>query len=356
MRPIFGRKYMFSTWQVEITTRCGLICKMCPKWAEEERYNKDMGLDDFKKISVYFPKVETVILEGWGESLLHPNLIDMIRIVKGKGSKVGFVTSGYGLNGDYILDLLRSGVDFIGFSFSGAKAETHESIRKGSNYEELKSNIILFRELAKRHNLKIPKMHVVYLLLKENMGEAPEIIKVAKNLGIEDVIFINIIHISSESQNRMKVFSYEKPSEYEVFLREAKEEAKKEKIRLITPSLSVDERLVCPENPLRSMYIDVDGNVSPCVYANPPTKSPFLRFFKDERYFLEKLIFGNLLDEPFERIWERESYREFRKRHKEREISAKKFYDSLLELKFPEERRIPPLPDFCLTCHKIHGF
>lgn len=356
MTPIFGKRYQFKTWQIEITSRCGLLCKMCPKWVEGKHDARDMSLDDLRKISVYLPKVESVILEGWGESLLHPNLIEIIEIVKSKGPKAGFVTSGYGLNEKYILDLLRVGIDFIGFSFSGANSKTHESIRKGSSFEELKGGIVLFRELAKRYGLKIPKMHIVFLLLRENIEEAPDMVRLAKSLGIEDLIFINIIHISSEFQNELKVFSYSESSENETFLRKAEDLAKKERIRLRTPSLTMKETLICPENPLRSIYVGVDGSLSPCVYANPPSSSPFVRFFMDKRQVMDKLIFGNLFKESLEEIWRKEDYVEFRKSHEERESLAREMFLSLTELRRVHHKKVPDPPPYCKTCHKMYGF
>ena len=55
-----------------------------------------MVVDDFKKIVPYMKDVENVVLEGWGESLMHKDLIQCIHLVKKEGSRVGFVTSGSG--------------------------------------------------------------------------------------------------------------------------------------------------------------------------------------------------------------------------------------------------------------------
>ena len=68
------QKKCFGAWQIEITTRCGLQCTMCIKTACKEWHRKDMNARDFEKIVPYLHDVKSVVLEGWGESLLHKNL------------------------------------------------------------------------------------------------------------------------------------------------------------------------------------------------------------------------------------------------------------------------------------------
>ena len=86
----------FSAWQIELTTRCPLRCKMCIRAESDDWQSRDMALENFKKILPYLKEVETVVLEGWGESLLHKDLPECIRLVKESGPQVGFVTGGMG--------------------------------------------------------------------------------------------------------------------------------------------------------------------------------------------------------------------------------------------------------------------
>ena len=59
--------------------------------------DRDMKLEDFRKVSEYFNKAENIVFQGWGEPLLYENLIDTIRIVNEKVARPGFVTSGSAL-------------------------------------------------------------------------------------------------------------------------------------------------------------------------------------------------------------------------------------------------------------------
>ncbi len=147
-----GRKKRkpFSAWQIELTTRCPLLCKMCIRSENKEWQFQDMPLEDFKSILPYLKDVETVVLEGWGESLLHKDLTECIRLVKKEGSQVGFVTSGMGLTKPRVSELIEAGLDFVGFSIAGTTPETHDAIRVNSHLPEVLDAIRLFQEEKKR--------------------------------------------------------------------------------------------------------------------------------------------------------------------------------------------------------------
>ncbi|MCX7857093.1 MAG: radical SAM protein [Deltaproteobacteria bacterium] len=350
------RTKKFYAWQIEITTKCAFFCKMCIKAECIDYEKKDMKIEDFKKLVSYFPYVRSVVLEGWGESVLHPHFLDFVSIVKNEGPRVGFVTSGYGLDESYIKELLKLGIDFLGFSFSGAKASTHENIRVNSHFDELIGSIRSFQEHAKTLKLKSPKMHIVYLLLKNNIEDSPFIVDLAKDLGIKEIVFLNIIQISSQAQNEMKVFSYDENTAYDIIIREVQRKASSYGIKVHLPSFTANQELTtCPERPLESLYVSVEGDVSPCVYLNPPVKSPFVRIFKDKIYHIERVKFGNLFSESLDTIWERDEYIAFRDSYLKRELAAKQMFESLFNFRFFNAFNLPHVPEPCRTCHKIYG-
>jgi len=346
------REKRFNAWQIEITTRCPLRCIMCVRQAGEMSKQKDMDIKDFKKIVPYLKDVNSVVLEGWGESLLHKDLIEIIGLIKEKGTRVGFVTSGFGLNRYYIDRLTGTRIDFIGFSLSGARPETHNSIRVNSDFERLIESI---KYIAKRDDYK-PRMHIAYLLLKENVYEVPLLVELAAEIGINQIILLNLIQISNEGQNNSKVFTYERVSPYLEILNDAKRKAERLKIDLIVPRVSPQEVTVCSENPLRNLYISVDGEVSPCVYLYPPVSSPFNRIFCGEKRSVKRLSFGNIFETNMEEIWNSKQYMAFRKFFFEREKATKRLYEHLFEMKMFDKYTYPDAPEVCKTCHKMLGF
>jgi MoaA/NifB/PqqE/SkfB family radical SAM enzyme len=359
-RYIWGRKGKpFSAWQIELTTRCPLRCKMCIRAESDLWQYQDMPLENFEKLLPYLKDVETIVLEGWGESLLHQDLSQCIRLVKKEGPQVGFVTSGMGLTKNRVSELIEAGIDFVGFSIAGTTSETHDAIRVNSHLPEILNAIRLFHEEKKCRGLLRPKMHLIFLMVKDNIQEVLLVPSFAKEAGIEEVVLTNICHTINLWQEQQRVFicrSDENP--YEEIVKQAETNARRLKIRLKRPSLSTIDVSVCEENPLGNLYISADGEVSPCVYLYPPLPSPFKRIFCGGEYRVERVTFGNVFEESFSRIWNSRDYQSFRNRFIERKDKLRELYFSPLDSPkmgnspgnfFPE----PPEP--CKTCHKILG-
>src|SRR5512132_823062 len=132
----------FGAWQVELTTRCPLRCRMCIRRGEDGWRSRDMTVAEFATLAPHLGDVETLVLQGWGEPLLHRGLVDVIRLAKRGGPSsgdappaVGFVTSGAGLDARYAAELVGAGVDFIGFSVAGGAPATHAAVRVGSELD-----------------------------------------------------------------------------------------------------------------------------------------------------------------------------------------------------------------------------
>lgn len=343
------RKKVFFAFQIEITNRCGSPCKMCIKSEYRDYEPCDMSLKDFYRLLPFLPLTEHVVLEGWGESLLHPDLLEFIRLSKKAGAKVGFVTSGLGLTEKKAEELLKEGIDFLGFSFAGATPLIHESIRPSSPFEELLSLLgYVVRLMGKYRNTKV---HINYLLLRSNIEELIDIIEIAAKFRVEKINLLNIIQISNLSQYEERVFTYEPPNPYEFLFEEAKKIAREKGISLLSPFFVAREVALCAEDPLRNLYISADGFLSPCVFLYPPCPSPFRRIFKGNEVNIEKLSFGNIFEEDLLEIWEKESYKSFRKafhQRKEREMNP------LFSFTFPSTE-FPSPPEVCKTCHKLFG-
>lgn len=332
---------------------------MCIRSEREDWQFQDMPLESFKSLLPYLREVETVILEGWGESLLHPNLLECIQLVKREGPEVGFVTSGKGLTQKRASELILAGLDFVGFSIAGTTAETHEAIRVNSHLSEILDAIQFIKEESLRQGHPQPRMHLVFLIVKDNIAEVPTIPFFAKEIGIEEVVIINICHTINTWQEEQRVFiwnSGENP--YEKFLKQAETNARKLHIKFWRPSISAKDVPLCDENPLKNLYISSDGEVSPCVYLYPPLPSPFKRIFCGKEHWVEKVSLGNIFRESFPTIWNRESYVHFRDCFIQRERKFRDLYLTLLDCTHPVDLKMDPLPEppeICKSCHKMIG-
>jgi MoaA/NifB/PqqE/SkfB family radical SAM enzyme len=139
-------------------------------------------------------------------------------------------------------------------------------------------------------------------------------------------------------------------------MKEVGDKARKLKVSLSLPAIASQDVAVCSENPLDNLYISVDGEVSPCVYLYPPVSSPFTRIFCGTEHPTHHLSFGNIFNEPFESIWNRKEYQEFRNAFMSRQKKWKEAYEALLQMHTADASPMPQPPPPCRICHKMFGF
>ena len=149
--------YMPLKLWVEISSRCNLKCGMCMNrdLAPGQKGDMDYGL--FRKIiDQASPHVRNVNLFHRGEPMMHPRLVQMIEYAKKAGMKTSIHTNATLLTGELSREIIRSGLDFISFSFDGYTRETYESNRTGADFEKTLGNIIGFLKQKKKSGRKLP--------------------------------------------------------------------------------------------------------------------------------------------------------------------------------------------------------
>lgn len=146
--------YPRDIW-IEITNRCNIRCVMCPQKAIT-REKMMMSLNDFKTIidQVYINKPR-ILLHVLGEPLLNKNLCTMVKYARSKGCWVGIHTNATLLTEEKSIKILKSGLDYISFSFEYCTPEIYESLRQGAKFRQVKSQIDNFLILCKKNNSHI---------------------------------------------------------------------------------------------------------------------------------------------------------------------------------------------------------
>lgn len=357
----------FVAFQIEPTSRCQLKCVMCPRTVFSDAWEPgDMPLSVYKRISGHFHLAEDVHLQGWGEPLAHPHLFEMIEIAKRENCKVSLTTNGVLLLPRVSERLLREGVDTVALSIAGASKATHESIRCGSNYEQLIGNIKALSGLKAQLRSKTPKLVLSFLMTKSNIEELPEVVRLAKEIGIDDLVATNLDYAPTQVQDELKAFSCGRADPgFMKIIDEAKKRAMKSRLPLRVYPLEAEEVVMCELNPLQMVFFTCDGSVSPCVYLNLTKKGPIPRIYCGSRCDIERLSFGNIEETDFPDIWESTGYKRFRTAYRKRmevlEKSNMAMVFNMEELARTEKEiksglSANPIPDACKTCYKAYGF
>lgn len=167
------------TVYVELTNECNLNCVMCDRGALSRKKLK-MDIELFKRIidnaaEIGVPEVK---LNRFGEPLLQPLLIDMIKYAKDKDIlRVYFTTNATLLTEEMARKIIASGLDSITFSVDGGTAETYENIRRGARYNKVVKNIETFARIRQELGQKKPEIVLNTILMKDTEDEMSLVFK-----------------------------------------------------------------------------------------------------------------------------------------------------------------------------------
>lgn len=131
---------------MELTNHCNLTCSVCPNQMMS-RAKTFMSFSTVKHIIDANPSIREVGLSVWGEPLLHPELLSIVKFLSEKNIEVGLSTNAVLLNHKLSVDLLEAGLYCINFSLNPTRNPTQEE--KESIFKQV-LNIDYFLHLSKR--------------------------------------------------------------------------------------------------------------------------------------------------------------------------------------------------------------
>jgi radical SAM protein with 4Fe4S-binding SPASM domain len=142
---------------IEPTNFCNFKCKICTGQQQGTRKRGYLDLELFKSICIQAQQmgVKGVRFLRWGEPLMHPNIIEFIRIAKGHNLLVHMTTNGSLLDHKIGLRLIDSGLDSIIISFQGTSRGENQKLRDKAHHDEVVNNVIDFvsvRNMSKAQN------------------------------------------------------------------------------------------------------------------------------------------------------------------------------------------------------------
>lgn len=167
---------------LEITTRCNQQCKHCFAPSDLRR---DI---DITLLSAVFsdiaddPAVEQVWLSG-GEPLLHPQVVDICRLVSKAGKSPSISTNGDLLTTALAKELSRAGVAFFHISLDGPNSFIHDGIRSSPGAH---GRVVSAVKLLLALNVRVAASCV---LTSANLSVIKETASFADDIGISELTF-----------------------------------------------------------------------------------------------------------------------------------------------------------------------
>ena len=169
-----------ATFLIELTNRCNLNCRMCPR-NQLERPLKDMDADIFKRLidEISHHKIEGLWIYNIGESLLHPKFFEMLEYLKRYPDikPIWLSTNGTTLTNENTQKLLSSKLDFLNFSLNAMDKKTHQHISRVDNYDMIMTNIDEFMRMKKQMKTRKPFFRVQIIDMPEMHDKIDQFIK-----------------------------------------------------------------------------------------------------------------------------------------------------------------------------------
>lgn len=192
---------------IEPTNRCNLNCSTCVRKAWDEPMGK-MSDAVFARIIEglrEFSPPPTVFFGGFGEPLLHPKIISIVTEVKALGVKVELITNATLLTEDLSQELIRAGLDRLWVSLDGATPESYADVRLGAAFHQVLENLGHFRHAVyaeayatDRHFLRKTRLGIVFVAIKRNISDLPEVINIGKRFGADRFLVTNVLPYTPE--------------------------------------------------------------------------------------------------------------------------------------------------------------
>lgn len=271
---LFGKPYFMV---LDTISYCNLECNCCPTGRKlNTRTKAIMPLERISKILGYFGKyLKEIILFNWGEPLLNPNIIEVIKEIKKHDI---LLTLSSNLNVDIdeqkANELISSGLDRLICSIDGTSQESYEKYRKKGNFNKAFNNLKLLIKTKKNLKLDNPFIEWQFLVFKHNEHEIEEAEKIAKEIEVDN------LNLRAPWCPPEMVSTIDKYNNY---------------------IMDNDKQQYKPADKYcnwlwNAIVINANGSVSPCCSVENENED-----------------FGNIFDTPFYKLWNNENFRQARK-------------------------------------------
>jgi radical SAM protein with 4Fe4S-binding SPASM domain len=267
---------------IEPTTSCNLRCPECPSGLRSFTRKTGMLEENFfrKMIDDLSDQLLYLIFYFQGEPYLNPEFLEMVKYASRKKIYTATSTNAHYLDDENARKTIESGLDRLIISIDGTTQEVYEQYRIGGNLKKVidgTKNILKWRKELKS---KTPLVVFQFLVVKPNEHQINDVVRLGKELGVDDVWFKTAQVYNFENGNDL-IPSVEKYSRY---------------TKAANGHWQIENSFLnhCWKM-WHSCVITWDGKVVPCC------------FDKDARH-----QFGDLKEKSFNEIWNGEAYRRFR--------------------------------------------
>ncbi len=236
----FLRKQLIHL-NLQLLYSCNFKCKICDFWKEPYARHPHLSVDQAKIISEKLkPLGPLVVSIGGGEPLLHKNLIEIIQIMAKDNFPV-MICNGWYITPENAKELFRAGLHEVSISVDYASAEKHDEQRgKKGAFDHA---ISALETLQKNRAHADQRVHMISVIMDDNIDEVESLIKIAKSIGVTYLITF-YSHGRGKKENRSLYTDISK--------------------RLLSLQKQYKEFVSIPEYIQRFAEVDNNAGITPC--------------------------------------------------------------------------------------------
>lgn len=277
----------------ELTNACNLNCVMCGRNSSEFKPTL-FDMNTFLQFEPLMDEIEEVTLMGWGEPTVHPEFINMLKVIDSHSARKYFCTNGMNLKKikNAIFDYH---VDVFAVSLDGANYETNARIRRGSDLNFICNELKDIVKIKKERGLKYPWINFVFCAMKSNIRELPDLVRLAASVGIDEV---KVVYLTVFEDRLLEESLYGEEELIREVFSEAERVGVEKNVVLKLPHIPGED--IAGDNlhkdcfvPWRDFFLGSDGYVRPCM-------STPIKFFKYDK------------NRDFKEMWNSVEYKKYR--------------------------------------------
>lgn len=284
MQRVFdNRKYYRLPWNLadntiiwlEVTKKCNLYCEGCYRKNQEDH----KSVEAIRKELEIFTSLRTsdgVSIAG-GDPLTHPDIIEIVRLIKSFGLKPILNTNGLALTPELLHELKKAGV--FGFTFH-IDSKQHRPHWKGKNEIELNELRLYYAEmLAKEGNISCALNSTVY---GDTLQYIPDIVEWGQKHIDKVHVLVFIAYRAAVCGGEFDYFAGGKQidmKEIAYSLDFDEKEREKKKVDILSTDILLE---------IRKKYPDYDAN----AYLNGTERPDTFKWFLASRVGTKEKIYG----------------------------------------------------------------
>ncbi|MHB1134193.1 MAG: radical SAM protein [Chloroflexota bacterium] len=315
---------------VEPTSLCNLNCRTCMRHSWQEP-GGTMEMATYRRLVEGLravPTLRKMSFWGFGEPLLHPNIVEMVALAKNLGAQTEIITNGLLLEPRLAHALVVAGLDTMVFSIDGASSQAYGEVRTGGDLAHVMENVSILRwarAASPRHN---PEIGIEFVAMRSNVHELPGLRQRALDMGASFIVVSNVLPYTKEMADET-LYNWAVGSV-------KSRERNKWTPQLVLPAIDTRREAAVPLGRLMehvdgaeglvreasgndayckfvgegAVAVGWDGRVSPCVAL----MHSYSCFVLGREKQIKRYTVGDVAVEAIADIWAAEAYRAFRAR------------------------------------------